>query len=96
MSLGSETGKYFARWRDCVLTDFGISQIVTKDILKVKQFEVVQINGLSIAYAAPERLFAYRVRNTKDIGADLVKSWDVYSFGIIIYEISCEVKSIYK
>ncbi len=32
----------------CILTDFGISQIITNEILTVKQFEVAQVNALSI------------------------------------------------
>ena len=38
-----------------VITDFGISQIVLKD-MQVKAFEKSDINGLSFAYAAPEIL----------------------------------------
>ncbi len=50
-----ENGTFF-----CVLTDFGISQIVTDEILKVREYEVARIKGLSIRFAAPERIVHYR------------------------------------
>ncbi len=47
----------------CVLTDFGISQIVNNNILKVKAFDIVPVKGMSVNYAAPERFLMYRQRN---------------------------------
>ncbi len=78
----------------CVLTDFGISQIVSDEILKVQMFEAVRIKGLSMAYAAPERIAAYR-QGQNCSNREIVKSWDIYSFGIILFELMNFVKSLY-
>ncbi len=64
----------------CVLTDFGISQVVTNQILKVQQFPVAEIRALLMAYAAPERILYFRKRMDVS-GLDFVLSWDVYSKG---------------
>jgi serine/threonine protein kinase len=74
----------------CILTDVGISQIITHRILKVRQFQVVQIKGLSLAYAAPERIAMFRMKMALDpalADRQVIFSWDVYSLGIIMFEL---------
>ncbi len=70
----------------CVLSDFGISQVINDDILKVKQFQLAEIKGLSMAYAAPERIHYFRKR-IREVEKQTIFSWDVYSFGILLYEV---------
>jgi serine/threonine protein kinase len=68
----------------CVLTDLGIAQVISPAILKVKQFRVAEIKALSLAYAAPDRIRTLRDQllfNDKNV----VLSWDVYSFALIIF-----------
>ncbi len=70
----------------CVLTDFGISQVITPEILKVSAFHTVLINGLSMAYAAPERLLHYRqIHKISDI--NVIFSWDRFAFGVLMLEL---------
>ncbi len=79
----------------CVLADFGISQVVTSQIMLVAKFEKVELNGLSIAYAAPERLLMYRgFVEYKDPA--VLFSWDVYSFSVISYHLlNGKVRNLY-
>jgi eukaryotic-like serine/threonine-protein kinase len=69
----------------CVLSDFGISQVVSSDILTVKQFKATEIRALSVSYAAPERLINWRQRHLAQ-NRDEVLSWDVYSLGIVMFQ----------
>ncbi len=78
----------------CVLTDFGISQVITEDIMTVKQFQVAEIRGLSYAYAAPERIMHFR-KKIEYCNRDVVFSWDVYSVGIIMFEMLNMKKDVY-
>ena len=71
----------------CILTDFGISQIITHRILKVRQFQVAQINGLSLVYAAPERIAEFMKKASLVADRQVIFSWDVYSLGIIMFEL---------
>jgi serine/threonine protein kinase len=70
----------------CVITDFGISQIVTDQILKVDRFEVTMVKGMSTSYAAPERILNWR-RVMFITGTQTILSWDTFALGIIIYEL---------
>jgi serine/threonine protein kinase len=76
----------------CVIADFGISQVVSDRILKVKQFDPVEIRGISLNYAAPERLLAYRNRNQVH-QKQIILSWDVYSYAVVLYDLLCRVAS---
>ncbi len=69
----------------CVLTDFGISQIITDQIMKVQAFEIVQIKGLSMAYAAPDRLLVYR-NGSYSLPKEVIMWWDLYSFSIVLIQ----------
>jgi eukaryotic-like serine/threonine-protein kinase len=72
----------------CVLSDLGISQIVTQAILKVGEFKVAEIRALSMAYAAPERIYCFRHKvHLSSYDQQTVFSWDVYSLGIVMLEI---------
>eukprot|EP00158_Paraphelidium_tribonemae_P001162 Partr_v1_DN24050_c0_g1_i1_m34522 putative protein kinase kinase kinase len=64
----------------CVITDFGIANIISGESLLVSEFAPVNLNGLSKAYAAPE-LFGKSKRPA------IKYSRDLYSFGIIMYEL---------
>ena len=69
----------------CVLTDFGISQIVTAKTLAVQGFETTKVKGASVAYAAPEAILRMRKKINLE-GTDLL-CCDVYSFGIVMVEL---------
>jgi eukaryotic-like serine/threonine-protein kinase len=72
----------------CVMSDLGISQIVTQQILKIGEFKVTEIRALSMAYAAPERIELFRKKLL--VGTNyqsIVFSWDVYALGIVMFEI---------
>ena len=66
-----------------VVTDFGISRIVTDQTLVVKAFEKADLNGLSLAYAAPEVIFRFR-RGMTERDAQIVYAGDVYSLSITL------------
>jgi serine/threonine protein kinase len=72
----------------CCLTDFGITQIVDDSSLLVKDFQVMNIRGLSTHYAAPEALQRYRARVAPEtVPGDIVMKTDLYSLGIIFCEL---------
>ena len=64
----------------CVLTDFGITRIVTRDALKVQKFQAVDIRGASRPYAAPE-LFKSSLSMSEP------RKSDVYSTAVVIYRL---------
>jgi serine/threonine protein kinase len=70
----------------CVLTDFGISKILTNEYLASEAFQIRNLRGLTVPYAAPDALARFRKKNV--IGTpEEEKAGDVYSFGIVIYYI---------
>lgn len=75
--LGSNTKK-------AVLTDFGLARILTGQVLVVHAFNVTELKGISGRYAAPEYIISLKNRVKADNGT--VLSWDVYLFGIILYD----------
>jgi serine/threonine protein kinase len=70
------------KWR-CVITDFGIAQVLSQDLMIVKSMQYVSTRGLSVQYAAPEIFI--RFRRMMNDGARVMKAGDVYSFGIVLY-----------
>jgi serine/threonine protein kinase len=68
----------------CYLTDFGITQILSEKIIATKSFNVINLRGLSVQYAAPEAFLNFRSKNY--IGVDF-KKYDVYSFACVAYEV---------
>jgi eukaryotic-like serine/threonine-protein kinase len=60
-----------------ILCDFGICQVVSNKLMKVKQMKKSQIMGASLLFSPPEVL--------KDVGSVDPFMADVYSFGIVAY-----------
>ena len=69
-----------------VLADFGIARIVDKSTLKVHAFEISEIAGVSMAYAAPEAFFYFRQKKVCE-DADVIKGGDVYALSILMLEV---------
>ncbi len=70
----------------CVLTDFGICQVLNADILAVKAFKVTEIKGLSKRYVAQERLSYFR-GHVAILAKETILSWDTFSLGITLIEL---------
>ncbi|KAI3662256.1 hypothetical protein MP638_001453 [Amoeboaphelidium occidentale] len=68
----------------CVLTDFGITQVLSEKIIATRSFNIINIRGLSIQYAAPEALFNFRSKKYNKVD---FKMYDIYSFGCVIFEV---------
>ncbi|KAI3655595.1 hypothetical protein MP638_005771 [Amoeboaphelidium occidentale] len=68
----------------CYLTDFGITQILSEKIIATKSFNVINLRGLSVQYAAPEAFSNFRSKNYS--GVDF-KKYDVYSYACVAYEV---------
>jgi serine/threonine protein kinase len=66
-----------------VLTDFGISKILTEEYLASEAFQIKNLRGLTISYAAPDSL----LRCKQKINGSYIeeKAGDVYSFGGLIF-----------
>lgn len=70
----------------CILADLGLAQILNKDQIKVKAYQVKNLKGLTVYYAAPEVIQWYRRRLNDDNGPDFFTKADIYSYGCLIYE----------
>jgi serine/threonine-protein kinase len=68
----------------CSLTDFGITQVLSEKILATKAFNVINLRGLSIHYAAPEAFVNFRSKRYS--GADF-KMYDIFSVACVVYEL---------
>jgi tRNA A-37 threonylcarbamoyl transferase component Bud32 len=68
----------------CFLTDFGITQVLSDQIVATGAFHVINLRGLSIPYAAPEALENFRSKSYT--GADF-KKYDIYSFACVLHEV---------
>jgi serine/threonine protein kinase len=68
-----------------VLSDFGIARILNPREIQVEAFEVANVDGVSISFAAPEAIARFRSR-VAEIDTDIYKGGDVYSLSIIVYE----------
>jgi serine/threonine protein kinase len=71
-----------------VLADFGISRVVSSTVVMVRGFEKANIDGVSVAYAAPEilRRIAGASTPVDDNAVDELKAGDVYSFAMVAFE----------
>jgi serine/threonine protein kinase len=69
-----------------ILTDFGIARIMSDEIVAAKDFNVVNLRGLSWQQAAPEVIRRFRGAVSYN-AARMLKAGDVYAFAIIIYEL---------
>ena len=69
-----------------LLTDFGISCILNPQSLAVHAFVPIQINGMSVRYAAPEQLRQFRGTNVSTDPVTVSRS-DVYAFAVVVYEL---------
>jgi hypothetical protein len=67
----------------CYLTDFGVSQVLSDMIIASREFNVINLKGLSVHYAAPEAFEWFR---SKKSGVDF-KKFDVYSFACVLLEL---------
>lgn len=68
----------------CYLTDFGITQVLSENIVATKAFNVINLRGLSIAYAAPEAFKNFRTKNYYQVD---FKKYDIYSFACVMFEV---------
>ncbi|KAI3660171.1 hypothetical protein MP638_002568 [Amoeboaphelidium occidentale] len=68
----------------CFLTDFGITQVLSDKILASRAFNVINLRGLSVFYAAPEAFKCFRKKAYT--GVDF-KKFDVYSLACIVLEL---------
>jgi serine/threonine protein kinase len=69
---------------NCYLTDFGITQIISENIVATKSFQVMNLRGLSVQYAAPE---AFRNFRSKKYTSVDFKMYDIYSFSCVLFEV---------
>jgi hypothetical protein len=68
----------------CYLTDFGITQVLSEEIVASRMFNIVNLRGLSVYYAAPEAFNNFRSRVVSSAN---FKKYDIYSFACIVYEV---------
>jgi serine/threonine protein kinase len=68
-----------------VITDFGIARILDLSSVKIEAFEVANVSGISINYAAPEAISRYRMR-FRETNPRTFKAGDVFSLAIVLLE----------
>jgi WD40 repeat protein len=68
----------------CYLTDFGITQVLSDKIIASKVFNIINLRGLSVYYAAPEAFKSFRTKVYTGID---FKKYDIYSFSCVVYEL---------
>ncbi|KAI3655448.1 hypothetical protein MP638_003564, partial [Amoeboaphelidium occidentale] len=61
----------------CFLTDFGITQILSEDIIASRMFRITNLRGLSVNYASPEAFKNFRSK--RYVRVDF-KKYDIYSY----------------
>jgi serine/threonine protein kinase len=76
---------------NCYLGDFGLSQVLDDTHLIVKAYQVYNMKGLTVPYAAPELIQRFRKRKlnsemTSWKAGDFLRA-DVYAFSILMQEI---------
>lgn len=73
----------------CVLTDFGITNILSDKIVASQQFNVTNLRGMSARYASPEAFKRFKDRTFDR--PSVMKAGDVYSLGVLIGEMISRV-----
>jgi serine/threonine protein kinase len=68
----------------CVITDFGISHILSEKVISAKAFSAVWLRGVSARYASPEAYERFRKHSTAP--AEVYKAGDIYCFAGILYD----------
>lgn len=68
----------------CFLTDFGITQVLSTEIIAVRSFNAINLKGLSIPYASPEAFSHFRSKAYTRVD---FKKYDVFSLACIMYEL---------
>jgi hypothetical protein len=68
----------------CYLTDFGITQVLSEKILASRAFNVINLRGLSVFYAAPEAFTCFRTKVYNEVD---FKNYDVYSLACVVLEL---------
>ena len=71
-------------WLSPVISDFGLTRVLDKSQLAVKAYQVSELKGVSIAFAAPEVLFAFR--NKVNNEPEVMKAGDVFAVAIVVFE----------
>jgi serine/threonine protein kinase len=75
-----------AEWT-AVLTDFGITRVVSDKTKLVGAFKFSQMEGASLSYAAPEILLRFKSAQDDPISSgNEFKSIDVFSVGAVLHE----------
>jgi eukaryotic-like serine/threonine-protein kinase len=64
-----------------LLTDFGISKILTDQYLASEAFQIRNLRGLTVTYASPEAFSSFKAKRH----SRYEKESDLYSFACIIY-----------
>jgi WD40 repeat protein/tRNA A-37 threonylcarbamoyl transferase component Bud32 len=75
--------EYVNETPSCYLTDFGITQVLSEKIIATRAFNIKNLKGLSVQFAAPEAFQNFKSRTYKSVD---FKKYDLYSFGCVIYE----------
>eukprot|EP00158_Paraphelidium_tribonemae_P006761 Partr_v1_DN27962_c0_g1_i1_m11813 putative protein kinase kinase kinase len=74
----------------CVITDLGLTQIISMNVDVVKGIRLHPITGMSLIYASPETIS--RIRNRKNppgFTLSQLPRGDIYSFAIIMFDLIC-------
>ena len=70
----------------CVLSDFGISQVVSDQSLLVQAFELSKLKGFSYEYASPDILMRLNQKNQRlDPSVSIYLPSDIYAYGIVMF-----------
>jgi serine/threonine protein kinase len=67
-----------------VVTDFGVSKILTDEYLASRAFQIRNIRGLTVSYAAPDVLHRFRIKNVITSPYEEMAG-DIYSFACLIF-----------
>lgn len=73
--------KYFP-----VLAEFTCTAVIPEGTFYMRQFQTVYLRGSSIAYQGPDAISRFR-KPKEGYQSTLLKPADVYSFGILLYEV---------